>query len=88
MANFKWDFGQEGGRSESVSQINVNRHVSSDNLIIANHFNKFFTNVGEEIANSVPPVNKKPEDYINYGREIPNMQLDNTIQLLNIESKL
>ncbi len=67
-----------GERSDTVTQINVNGHVSSDNLVIANHFNNFFTNVGEEIANSVPPVNKKPEDFIDYGREIPIMQLGNT----------
>ena len=45
---------------------------------MANHFNNFFTNVGEEISNSVPPVTKRPEDYIDYGREIPLMQLGNT----------
>jgi hypothetical protein len=56
----------------------VNGHVSSDNLVIVNYFNNFFTNVGEEIANSVPPVNKKPEDLVDYGREIPTMQLGNT----------
>jgi hypothetical protein len=68
----------KGERTNNVQQINVNGHVSSDNLDMANHFNKFFTNVGEEIANSVPPINKKPEDFINYGRPIPNLQLGNT----------
>jgi hypothetical protein len=67
-----------GVRSDTVPQINVNDHVSSDNLTIANHFNNSFTNIGKEIANSVPPVSKKPEDFIDYGREIPNMQLGNT----------
>jgi hypothetical protein len=47
-------------------------------LSIANHFNSFFTSIGEEIANSVPPVGKKPEDFIGYGRDIPNMLLGNT----------
>jgi hypothetical protein len=67
-----------GTKSETVSQININGSISSDNLEMANHFNKFFTNVGEEISNSVPPVTKRPEDYIDYGREIPLMQLGNT----------
>ncbi len=67
-----------GVRSDTVTQINVNDHVSSDNRTIANHFNSFFTNIGKEISNSVPPVSKKPEDFIDYGREIPNMQLGNT----------
>jgi hypothetical protein len=50
--------------SDSVSQINVNGVISSDKVAIANHFNEFFTGVGEEISNSVPPVDKKPEDYV------------------------
>jgi hypothetical protein len=49
----------KGERTNTVQQINVNGHVSSDNLDMANHFNKFFTNVGEEIANSVPPKSLK-----------------------------
>ncbi|MFO0005102.1 MAG: hypothetical protein ACK559_28635, partial [bacterium] len=32
-------------------------------------------------SDSVSPVEKKPEDYINYGRNIPNMQLGNTTPL-------
>jgi len=65
-------------KSDTVSQINVNGVVSNDNLVIANHLNKFFTNVGEEISNAVPHVTKKPEDYINYGRQIPSLLLRNT----------
>ena len=67
-----------GRATDTVTQLNVNGHVSSDNLSIANHFNSFFTNIGEEIANSVPPVGKKPEDFIDYGRDIPNLLLGNT----------
>jgi hypothetical protein len=31
-----------------------------------------------KISNSVPPVNKRPEDYIDYGRPIPHLLLGNT----------
>jgi hypothetical protein len=65
-------------KSATVSQININGTVSSDNHMIANHFNQFFTNVGQEISNSVPPTAKKPEGYINYGRQIPPLLLRNT----------
>jgi hypothetical protein len=65
-------------KSDSVSQININGTVSNDSKKIANHFNEFFTNIGQEISNSVPPVTKRPEDYIDYGRPIPQMQLGNT----------
>ncbi len=37
---------------------------SSDSLVMANHWNSFFTNVGQEISSAVPPVAKKPEDFV------------------------
>jgi hypothetical protein len=46
----------------------------SDTLVMANLLNSFFTNVGQEISNSVPPA-KKPEDFVNYGRPIPPVLL-------------
>jgi hypothetical protein len=80
----------KSSRSESVPQIRANGVITSDNLEIANHFNQFFTNVGEEISNSVPPVEKRPEDYINYGRQIPSLNLTNTTpeHLLKIIKKI
>jgi hypothetical protein len=42
---------------------------------MANHFNSFFTSVGKK---NVQPVAKKPEDYVDYGRNIPAFQLGNT----------
>ncbi len=45
---------------------------------IANHFNSFFTSIGKKISNEVLNVAKKPEDYINYGRDIPELLLGNT----------
>jgi hypothetical protein len=53
----------KNSKSDSVSQININGTVNNDSKTIANHFNEFFTNVGQQISNSVPPVTKKPEDY-------------------------
>jgi potassium voltage-gated channel Eag-related subfamily H protein 8 len=52
--------------------------VESDPLKIATEFNSFFTRVGKQISNSIPEVAKAPEDYVNYNRRIPNMQLGNT----------
>jgi hypothetical protein len=68
----------KSSRSETVSQIRTNGVITSDSLEIDNQFNQFFTNVGTEISNSVPPVAKRPEDYINYGRQIPTLNLTNT----------
>jgi hypothetical protein len=50
----------------------------SDPTKIANHFNAFFTSIGTKISNNVLNVEKQPEDYINYGRVLPEMVLGNT----------
>jgi hypothetical protein len=65
-------------KRETVSQININDVPESDPTKIANHFNTFFTSIGTKIANNVQNVTKQPEDYINYGRDIPEMNLGNT----------
>jgi hypothetical protein len=66
------------GKSEAVSDIKINDEVTNDSNRMANHFNSFFTSVGKKISNSVQPVAKKPEDYVDYGRDIPAFQLGNT----------
>jgi hypothetical protein len=65
-------------KTGTVSQININETPESDPTKIANHFNTFFTSIGKKISNDIPPVQKQPEDYINYGREIPGLILGNT----------
>ncbi len=65
-------------KSESVEKINIEGMPVSDPPLIANHFNHFFTTVGKQISDSVIPVSKNPEDYIDYGREIPDLNLQNT----------
>ncbi len=80
----------KSSRSETVSQTRANGAITSDKLEIANQFNQFFTNVETEISNSVLPVTKRPEDYINYGRQIPALNLTNTTpeHLLKIIKKI
>ena len=68
-------------KSDSVDKINIDGRPETDPKKIASQFNTFFTNAGKNISESVPPVTKQPEDYIDYGREIP---LLNLIQLLNM----
>ncbi len=36
------------------------------------------TTIGKKIADDVQNVERQPEDYINYDRLIPNLQLGNT----------
>jgi hypothetical protein len=69
------------GRSknnENIEKINVNGAAVTDPKQIATEFNTFFTSIGKKISNSIPPTTKQPEDYIDYGREIPLLNLGNT----------
>ena len=65
-------------KSKEVDQININGVSEKDPKLIANHFNSFFTKVGQEISDTVPPVAKQPEEYINYLTPVPDLQLGNT----------
>ena len=63
---------------DSVDKININGQIETDPKKIATHFNTFFTSAGKVISDSVLPVAKQPEDYINYNRDIPALNLTNT----------
>jgi hypothetical protein len=55
-------------KTETVEKICKNGVNVTDPVEIANCFNSFFTAVGQQISDSVPPVLKNPEEYIDYGR--------------------
>ncbi len=67
-----------GKDPDSVEKINIEGNLVSDPPTVANHFNRFFTTIGKQISESVLPVEKNPEDYIEYGRDIPDLNLQNT----------
>jgi hypothetical protein len=67
-----------GRPNESVEKIIINGQDVTDPVQIATGFNTFFTSIGKDISNSIPPKEKRPEDYIDYGREIPLLNLGNT----------
>ena len=75
-------------KSEVVTKINADGSVLTDPSDIAGTFNTFFTKIGTKISNSVQPVEIAPEDYINYGREIPSMSQGNTTpEHVNVQGK-
>jgi hypothetical protein len=47
-------------KAQSVDKININGVSSSDPKEIANHFNRFFTQVGKNISSSIPPFKNNP----------------------------
>jgi hypothetical protein len=68
----------KGSSTETVEKIYINGVVETDPKRIATQFNIFFTSAGQAISDSVLPVATKPEDFINYNREIPSLSLTNT----------
>jgi hypothetical protein len=62
-------------KSDSIEKICINDVPYHDPVDIANGFNKFFVAVGQQISDNVAPVAKNPEEYINYGRDVPDMLL-------------
>ncbi len=79
----------KANQKEPLSKINVDGKPESDPIKIANHFNSFFTSIGQKIADDVQNVAIQPEDYINYDRVIPDLLLGNTTpeHILKIISK-
>jgi len=65
-------------KSDTVENICVGGENVSEPRDIANHFNEFFTSVGKRISESVSPISTPPEEFVNYGRHIPDMRLTNT----------
>jgi hypothetical protein len=46
-------------KTDKIEKININGTPSSNPTEIANHFNNFFTSIGQQISDNVPPVEKK-----------------------------
>jgi len=63
---------------ESIECVNVGGNLFTDPCEIASQFNTFFTSIGQKISNNIPAVYKNFEDYMDYGRPIPDLLLVNT----------
>ena len=63
-----WDLLNEitcrNSKNPSISDIYINGSIINDPKIVANTFNKFFTNIGSEISDTVPPSSQEPSDNI------------------------
>ena len=56
--------------SPKTSQLNVNGKMIDDPKSIANSYNNFFTNVGQNIDNDIPNINKSPESFLKQRNDI------------------
>ena len=45
--------------TQPIEKIKINDTLIEDKQQIAEHFNNFFTKIGQEISDSVPPIAKK-----------------------------
>jgi hypothetical protein len=65
-----WDILREvttgNGKQEQIDKISVNNELVTDPEQISEEFNKFFSNVGMAISQTVEPTEKNPLDYLNY----------------------
>ena len=64
--------------TQPIEKIKINDTLIEDKQQIAKHFNNFFTKIGQEISDSVPPIAKKPSEYIPEMQNLPNLNLGNT----------
>ena len=51
-------------KKNTLTEINVDGNIISDPVLIANTFNDFFTDIGQKIADSIPPTNINPCEYL------------------------
>jgi hypothetical protein len=90
-----WQLLKEAANLDSacspITELNVNGTLTSDNSLIANSFNTFFSTVGSTISNSIPPTSVNPLDYCTKSPDIRNLefagtgpcQVGDTIKIIN-----
>ena len=61
-----------------IEKISSNGKTLMDPTEISNEFNNFFTNIGNEISNSIYPTIKTYNDYVPINQNIPTLDLGNT----------
>ena len=68
-AKKKWSIMKEVLGKNTVhclpSSFHINGSLIDNKKTIANSFNKYFNNVGKNLAKDIPPVNISPTSYIN-----------------------
>lgn len=49
---------------EELTAMKINGHTTTDEKIISDEFNRFFTDIGRNTADNLPTTDKTPEDYL------------------------
>lgn len=53
-------------KTSYLKNLNINNHLISDPLAMANHLNKFFTSVACNIAEQIEPTDRPPDENVAY----------------------
>jgi hypothetical protein len=69
-----------------VSELKINNVSITDDQLIAEQFNQYFSSVGEAIAESISNVNIDPLSYLNYNEQLPSLNLNEISQYDVIET--
>jgi hypothetical protein len=68
-----------------VSELKIDNVSITEDQLIAEHFNQYFSSIGEAIAESIPNVNIDPLSYLNYDEQLPSLNLNEISQYDVIE---
>ncbi|MFZ2538568.1 MAG: hypothetical protein WAX04_06660, partial [Oscillospiraceae bacterium] len=55
---------QKCSNTRQINEVNVNDSIIKDPQTITEKFNKFFSNVGSDLAAKIPSCNKKPTEFL------------------------
>ena len=79
-----WDLLKEAASlnksNDQIEEIIVNNETITDPCKIADSFNDFFSSIGTNISESIPPTIKKPEDYMPIIENLNDIDLGSTSQ--------
>ena len=65
--------------SQKINEILDNGETINNPKVMATKFNNFFSHIGTTISDSVTPIGKPPEEFVqNYPNDKPKFELDNT----------
>jgi hypothetical protein len=71
--------------NDKIEKIVVNGNPVSEPVQIANQFNTFFSSIGNQISESVEPIDSEACDFLEENQEIPVLEMGGTSQAQIVE---
>jgi len=70
-------------KSQGIQALDINGSVVTDFSTISNHFNSFFINIGEQLAQAIPAHSRTAAEYLQ--AHMPRVSTDFTFKLVTVE---